>query len=56
MSVTEWRQVMSDKRNGQHHLALVLLVAFLLVLGCAAGAVGINLIPAWVAAHDVVSK
>lgn len=47
---------MSDQRRGHYHLSLVLLVVFMLVLGCAAGAVGISLIPAWVASHEVVTK
>jgi hypothetical protein len=47
---------MSDKKDGYHHMAMVILVAFALVLGCAAGAIGISLIPHWVEQHQVVSK
>lgn len=46
----------SKNRDGYHHMAIVFLVVFALVLGCAAGAVGINLWPAYVEAHTVVSR
>jgi hypothetical protein len=47
---------MSKSHDGYHHLAMVILVAFVLVLGCAAVAVGVNVIPSWVEKHQVVSK
>lgn len=47
---------MSKKQEKYNHLALVVLVVFLLVLGCAVGAIGISVIPMWVEHQVGVSK
>lgn len=47
---------MSKKQEKYNHLMLVILVSFLLVLGCAAGAIGISVIPSWVEHQAGVSK
>lgn len=47
---------MTRKHDSYHHLALVILVAFVLVLGCAAGAIGIVVIPGMVEHYQNATK
>lgn len=47
---------MSKRVGGYHHMTMVLLVVFLLVLGIAGIAVGVNVIPSWVEHHEMASK
>jgi hypothetical protein len=47
---------MSKKQEKYNHLSLVILIVFLLVLGCAAGAIGVSVIPSWVEHEAGVSK
>lgn len=47
---------MSKRVGGYHHMTMVLLVVFLLVLAIAGIAIGVNVVPALVEHHEGVSK